>query len=370
MSKGKGRADAVSAPVSNWGQEFDARSSPGRVISAHQSRAATPPLAPWQRQQAFAPPAQFGQFAPQPFYPQQQMMPMHHPQPEPFLMHPPPPPPQVLQQAPQVPVTATAPPAASTKDQPNDLLARTAQDLVDSLTPETLAENEKLANSQFISLLRGLGDGSVVVDEGKAQTVEGSEITEGAKFVQSGGGGDWAAAFNLGASTSASRAPVEAHASVSRSPTFASTSTQDAWAENIQSTILMNDGIPTQAARPKSVHFDEPQSYGVPRDLEEALARTSTAVPGAGLQWEEDLEDDFDTEALQHFAGAPRTEQHMDSGGIGMHEQWASLAHDWDNWDTAPIEPYAFHSANPYTLGAPIVRELSPTTMVSVQPLL
>ncbi|TXT10614.1 hypothetical protein VHUM_02119 [Vanrija humicola] len=350
MSKGKGRAaDAATAPASNWGQEFD-------------SRAATPPLAPWQRQQAFAPPMQYGQFGPQPFYPQQQMMPMH-PQPEPFLMHPPPPPPQVLQQAPQAPVTATAPPAASTKEQPNDLLARTAQDLVDSLTPETLAENEKLANSQFMSLLRGLGDGSVVVDEGKAQTVEGSEITEGAKFVQSGGGGDWAAAFNAGASTSASRAPVEAQASVSRSPTFASTSTQDAWAENIQNAILMNDGVPTQTARPKSVHFDEPQSYGVPRDLAEALGQTSTAVPGAGLEWEEDLEDDFDTEALQHFAGPPRVENRMDSGGIGMHEKWASLAHDWDNWDTAPIEPYAFHSANPYTLGAPIVRELSPTTM-------
>ncbi|KAL1408810.1 hypothetical protein Q8F55_005624 [Vanrija albida] len=341
MSKGKGRADATSAPASSWGHEFDARSSPGRVVSAHQSRAATPPtLAPWQRQQAFAPPAQYGQFAPQPFY-QPQMMPMQ-PQPEPFLMHPPPPPPQVLQQpAPQAPAAATAQPAASTKELPNDVLARTAQDLVDSLTPETLAENEKLANSQFISLLRGLGDGSVVVDEGRAATVEGSEITEGAKFVQSGGGGDWAAAFNLGASTSASRAPVEAHAS---------------------STILMNDGVPTQTARPKSVHFDDPQSYGVPRDLGEALAQTSTAVPGAGLEWEEDLEDDFDNDLLQHFSGPQRVaEERYD--GIGMHEKWASLAHDWDNWDTAPVEPYAFHSANPYTLGAPIVRELSPTTM-------
>ncbi|BEI91119.1 uncharacterized protein CcaverHIS019_0311890 [Cutaneotrichosporon cavernicola] len=332
-SKGKSRAvDGL------WGNEF------GRQQSASPAQQQQPQAAPWQRGPAFAEPRYMGNMG-MPMMPQ---MPMYQPQPvyqqPPTLMHPAPqkavplPPTQV----PQEPAQQQEQPRQG--ERPHDELARTAQALVDQLDKEELGQNQKLAESQFVRLLRGLGDGSVVVQEGSSAAKEGTEVGEGAKFVDSNGGGDWASAF-----LDSGSAPQTMQQAATATGEF-------------QTALTMNDDV-TGLRRRKSVHFDEPTFVSaVPSTLEEAQNMTATAVPGASTSWEEDLTDDFNDEAFMQYNGRMPQIAEQTGQTTSDREGWDELTASWYDQDTAP-QPYLFHQANPYAMGAPIVRELSPTTM-------
>lgn len=350
-AKGKARADNVS----NWGGEFDSsqRASP-LSHEAQVGRTASPPsVAPWQRpgfaQQGYAQPgyamqSRFGMQ--QGMYQQPQMHhqpPMHqHQQP----MNSPP-----LQKAvPQPPVQQAETKAQEPLNQsaPQDELARTAQALVDQLDKESMSNNSKLAGSQFVKLLRGLGDGSVVVKDGTGAVKEGTEVSDGAKFVSTAGG-DWANDFVAEVPMGTQTPNYEVH----------SEQMGPGWAEQIQAALTMDDaGRPV--ARRKSVHFDEP-TVGVPRNLEEAM-QSHTAVPGVGASWEDPgMEEEWDDEEFIHFNG-PRVAEAP--AGPSEQEAWGIDQEEMDKYEDRTDEPYLFHRANPYTLGAPIEREMSPTTMV------
>jgi peroxin-5 len=361
----KGKSRAVDGA---WGTEF------GRQQSASPAQQ-QPQAAPWQRGPAFAEPRYMGNMG-MPMMPQP--MPMYQPQPvfqqAPPLMHPAPQKavPLPPTQAPQEPQQQQEQPRQG--PQPQDELARTAQALVDQLDKEELGQNQKLAESQFVRLLRGLGDGSVVVQEGSSAAKEGTEVGDGAKFVDANGGGDWASAFlDSGSAPQTTQQPATSTGEFQVHTGARDTARPFA---DFQTALTMNDGgmmfNGSMGQRRKSVHFDEPAVVsGVPSTLEEAQNMTATSVPGAQTSWEEDLSDDFNDEAFMQYNG--RMPQ--------VAEQTGQTTSDREGWDelTAPwyaeayaqetqSQPYLFHQANPYAMGAPIVRELSPTTMVSASP--
>lgn len=302
----------------------------------------------------------------QPMYHQPPPM-FQTPPPQPNLMHPAPqkavpkPPTEQLAQPvqQQQPQQAPVDPAA----RPQDELARTAQALVEQLDKEELGTNQKLADSQFVRLLRGLGDGSVVVKEGSGAVQEGTEVSEGAMFVDSSGGGDWASAF-LG-SDAAPQQAREAPAADAQAQFQVHTDPRAAMQKSIadfQTALTMNEGMGASARR-KSVHFDEPAVVsGVPSTLEEAQQHV-TSQPAATTSWEEDLTDDFNDEAFLHYNGMPQMAQTTGPTNAER-EGWDQIQDDWYTTESV-AQPYMFHQANPYALGSPIVRELSPTTMVS-----
>lgn len=350
----KGKSRAVNG---TWGNEF------GRQQSASPAQQ-QPQAAPWQRGPAFAEPRHMGNMG-MPMMPQP--MSMYQPQPvfqqAPPLMHPAPqkavplPPTQVAQE----PTQQQEQPLQG--DRPHDELARTAQALVDQLDKEELGQNQKLAESQFVRLLRGLGDGSVVVQEGSGAAKEGTEVGEGAMFVDSNGGGDWASAFLDNAAPQTTHQP-----SMSGGEFQVHTGARDTARPfaDFQTALTMNDGVMGQ--RRKSVHFDEPSvASGVPSTLEEAQNMTATSVPGATTSWEEDLSDDFNDEAFMQYNGRMPQVAEQTGQTTSDREGWDELTAPWYAQDTGP-QPYLFHQANPYAMGAPIVRELSPTTMVSASP--
>jgi hypothetical protein len=242
------------------------------------------------------------------------------------------------------------------EDRPQDELARTAQALVDQLGQEQ-STNEKLQNSQFMQLLRGLGEGSVVVQEGTGAREAGQEVGDGAKFVASNGG-NWASSFLGGAPAAAATATAMAQ------PQSTLGTEQDPYLDQFQAALTMNDGR-------NRVHFDPAapmQGSMMPRDLNEAVQHR-TAMPSSSATWEESLEDDeyddYDTEALRNFNGGHIAEPEVGVSNASR-EDWDALQAWDDEMRTGTEEPYLFHSANPYALGSPIMRELSPTTMVSL----
>ncbi|GMK53494.1 hypothetical protein CspeluHIS016_0100800 [Cutaneotrichosporon spelunceum] len=332
----KGKSRTVDG---TWGNEF------GQQQSASPAQQQQPQSAPWQRGPGFAEPRYMGNMG-MPMMPQ---MPMYQPQPvfqqhQPPLMHPAP------QKAVPLPPTQTTQEPAQQQEQPGpgerpqDELARTAQALVDQLDKEELGQNQKLAESQFVRLLRGLGDGSVVVQEGSSAAKEGAEVGEGAKFVDANGGGDWASAFLDSGSTSQT------------------TQERETATGEFQTALTMNDGGMRQQRKSVNVHFDEPAIVsGVPSTLEEAQNMTATAVPGASTSWEEDLTDDFNDEAFMQYNGRMPQIAEQTGQTVSDREGWDELT-AWYGQDTAP-QPYLFNQANPYAMGAPIIRELSPTTM-------
>jgi hypothetical protein len=368
-AKGKARAEV---PVPQQQQPLQAGAAWG---SEFQQRAPETKLAPWQRpSQAQSQPMGYMPASGMGMGMTNQMHQMHMPMP--MYAQPPPmamqqPPTHVLnnpQFAPVPPVPVQAEPQVQQEqpqheNRPQDELARTAQALVDQLGQEH-STNDKLHNSQFVQLLRGLGEGSVVVKEGTGAVEDGQEVGDGAKFVAANGGGDWASAFLNGDLTQADGETSMDSPVYDRSHQHAFE--QDLWANEIQPALTMSDG----ASRfNKSVHFDSAapmMGSMMPRDLNEAMQH-QTAKPGAAGLWEETMEDDddqFDTEALRQFNG-PRVAADPTGVATSQHESWDELQ-SWDEgYATAHVEePYLFHSANPYALGSPIVRELSPTTMV------
>lgn len=293
----------------------------------------------------------------QPMFQNRQHM-MHQYQPAPQHMqaptHAPPPPPQEQQvnrspdlaQAYEAELLEERQEIEDRADIPQDELARTAQALVNQLKEENLMKSDpKLANSEFVRLLRGLGSGDIKVQEGE-QTAVGDEVVgDGAKFVNSAGA-DWAADFM----STEVFGKNESEASQQRT-----------WERGVQDNIAMRDGMGMAATqqRRKSVHFDEDKPVVA-----------DTHVAGAGQDWEEQIDDDdFDTELLRHFNGGPRVHETAPTvAETAQNEMWEHAETDWDEMirqhsQPAAPEEYLFHRSNPYANGGPIVREMSPTTM-------
>jgi peroxin-5 len=253
--------------------------------------------------------------------------------------------------------------------QPQDLLARTAESLVNGVVAdEHLAQNPKLAESKFMALMQAVAKGKVVVNEGEPSVSE--EVGEGARFVErSAGGTGWTGDFlehpSAAASTQASRThePVASQMFDQAGPS--------AWATQFgdQEALVMGDSRPATQRR-KSVHFDpvsEPASLGsgVPANLGEALNHT-TAVPGASNGWEEQGldEDEFGEEAFMNFNGPMRVVREGRIG-VGALEGWGDLQNDWEAFSRAEpgrhglrgletgdrVERYLFQRANPYAQG-------------------
>lgn len=126
---------------------------------------------------------------------------------------------------------------------------------------------------------------------------------------------------------------------------------------NDQSALLMSDTSST-AYRRKSVHFRE--TSGVPSSLEEALAQSSTAIPGMTSSWEDPLVtdlSDFDEDAFMAFNGE-RGVAYDQRIGVGDMEGWGEMQKDWEELqNTMPKTKdemrgadgrYLFQSRNPY----------------------
>jgi peroxin-5 len=355
------------AGPSPWQADFrnhvdSARSSPA-LPSLRQASSA-----PWQR------PVHLPQYAPSPYQHYQQL---------PFVpgpaYHHSPPLPSIYSPQPNHPVQVgrptSAPQETSTREeshhqeplsQPQDLLARTAESLVNGVVAdEHLAQNPKLAESKFMALMQAVAKGKVVVDEGEPSASE--EVGEGARFVErSAGATGWTGDFlghpSEATSTQAARAhePAVSHVFDRAGPS--------AWATQFgdQEALVMRDARPTTQRR-KSVHFDpvsEPASLGsgVPANLDEALSHT-TAVPGAGTSWQEQGldDDDFGEEAFMNFNGPMRVVREGRIG-VGALEGWGALQNDWEVFSRGEsgrqglrgqemgdrVERYLFQRANPY----------------------
>jgi peroxin-5 len=251
--------------------------------------------------------------------------------------------------------------------EPQELLARTARNLVNDLnaSSEILRDNPKLAQSQFMELMRGLKNGEVVVEDGKAR-INGEEVGEGAKFV-SRPVGDWASAFVDEGSQR--QGGEEVH--IAR--TLPALHGEPLFEERMR---FQQDGLyPDQDAithpaeqrpdsqRRKSVHFDDTETteslgMGVPNNLEEAM-RTSTSIPGVSSAWEDgglDL-DDFDETSFMNYNGHLR--QGLESqNGVGQQENWGAMQRDWEEFQRADpsitsrgqMDRYLFQSRNPYAV--------------------
>lgn len=282
---------------------------------------------------------------------------------------------------------ATRPSEPLTQSQ--ELLARTARELVGDLdaSADLLRDNPKLANSEFMQLMRGLDRGEVVVQD-ESIPATGDAVGEGAKLVERNPTADWASAFVDSRPTSQQQ-PAEPHQArtlpaMVGEPDFyerqrmrweASFPDQDAITQAGPSTRL-------GAQRPKSVHFDENTALDserstVPNNLQEAL-RSSTGVAGTSSHWEEsglDL-DDFDETAFMNFNGPLR--QSADTRiGVGDMESWGEMQRDWEELQkqdptlqhsqAAVGDRYLFQTRNPYAAmsgDADMGRE-SPTLKVS-----
>jgi peroxin-5 len=261
-------------------------------------------------------------------------------------------------------------------------LARTARDLVNDLdtSSEILRDNPKLAQSQFMQLMRGLGNGEVVVEDGKAR-INGEEINEGAKFV-SRPAGDWASAF-VAAPAKEDFQQVRTLPATLDMPTFEE---RMRFGQDTMYTDQSAITHPTEAEahrpggmRRKSVHFDEADmsqalGSGVPNNLEEAL-RSSTSIPGMQASWEGGLDfDDFDETSFMNYNGQLR-QSTDDPKGVGQVENWGGLQRDWEDFQRSnpmvkggQTDRYLFQTRNPYASmaeDADLGRE-SPTLKVSL----
>jgi len=354
--------------------------------SRQNARVPQPDVAPWQvpgqayhRTQYMPPRPQFFQPPPMPSQPYMQSMPStQNYRPDlAFENYPP-----QGEQETSRPLDDTRPQEPLTE--PQELLARTARDLVNDLdaSSEILRDNPKLAQSQFMELMRGLKNGEVVVEDGKAR-INGEEIGEGAKFV-SRPVADWASAFVDEGSQSQRQGGEEVH--IAR--TLPALNGEPLFEERMR---FQQEGLypdqnaiaqPTEqrpdSQRRKSVHFDEAgvsQSLGsgVPNNLEEAM-RASTSIPGMASHWEDgglDL-DDFDETSFMNYNGQLR--QGMESSnGVGQQENWGAMQRDWEEFQRADpsitsrgqMDRYLFQSRNPYAVAgdADMGRE-SPTLKV------
>ncbi|WWD19889.1 hypothetical protein CI109_104358 [Kwoniella shandongensis] len=399
-SRAQSRVTSPPPQMNGWQQEFEQHvyTPPQQARSIPTTRQAGP--APWQT----------GPYQPmlphtQPFHPG---MPYHTlpptPLPQQELYHPA----QTLNRPSTAPPEQQSRPAEPLTES-QDLLSRTARTFVDDLehSSEILSSNPKLAQSKFMTLLRGLGDGGLVVDEGEA--INGEEVGEGAKLVgrSTNTTANWAGDFLLEETSAqgqvrneepATTAQLEEIARMSPYPqgqkvypaldswmsalpahSMSGSAMNDAkiaWDQQFrdqEALVQSNENVSqrTIPQRRKSVHFTESSSEhersGVPKNLEEALA-SATSIPGAGQSWAEDgmFDDgDFDEETFAAFNGTMRQAPEPVSG-VGAREGWGDLQSDWEQFQrTEPgskglrgmgrgdkVERYLFQSRNPYASAA------------------
>lgn len=267
-----------------------------------------------------------------------------------------------------------------TQTQPNeprsesqDLLSRTAQSLVDDLnTSDILHANPKLAQSQFMQLMRGLGGGEVVIKDGE-QTGNADVTGDGASFVpRPGVRAGWATDFIGEAQSGPSRLASEPLPQSRASTINHSMHTSHAHYPEQDAIILPPEPsalLDSAKQRRKSVHFNDYEqenqyssTSSVPNDLTQALAH-ATSIPGSSSQWQETGldDDDFDMESFMQFNGPMR--HASDSRiGVGDMEGWGEMQKDWEALDRTEsgrfkgkgreglgTERYLFQARNPYT---------------------
>ncbi|WRT69960.1 uncharacterized protein IL334_006951 [Kwoniella shivajii] len=327
--------------MNGWGQEFAQR-----PIAHESQRAIThnqPVTAPWKRTPLHQP-----------------MNPLPHYHITPYQ---PPIAPHVQSQyehrsssAPPEHVTTTIP--LERLDASQDLLAKTAQSFVDELeSPSSiLSANPKLAQSKFFSLLKGLGSGGIVINQG--EQANGEEVGEGAKLVNRGESkadvGDWASAFNGTVSNEKGESVAHGFASPYNGTSYQSAiipsldpyitpphlhaeATQRSENASWETSFQDQEALIRSSEHPrrKSVHFGSHPTLGrersgVPNSLEEALA-SSTTIPGAGTSWLEEGLDDFDDETFMSYNGMMK-QASPQSHGVGLHEGWGELQKDWEEF--------------------------------------
>ena len=295
-----------------------------------------------------------------------------------------------------------------TQDQ--EVLAETARTFVDGLKGDDgiFKDNPKLAKSQFMSLVKGLGERKVVAQEGAAQV--GEEVGEGARFVaREPGVANWANDFaststsipsgqtgqdmqypsmsetsygqangpihrSFGHYTSLQRAPVPSQLPLNATNQVA----QSDWDRQfMDQEAIIQSHRPTQDARRKSVHFDEEEEYrpmgnGVPSSLEEALAFSATSIPGMSSSWQEEgLDDalDFDEETFYGFNGPMRVARESEQASKAYMEGWNEMGRDWEAYEREMgltkgkgRDHYLFQKKNPYT---PDVRDMAEASPIS-----
>ena len=199
-------------------------------------------------------------------------------------------------------------PAAPLTDS-QQLLANTARSLVQDLEgSDILQRNPKLVDSQFMSLIRGLGEEKVIVEDTPSSTTIPTS-----NFVARSGG-DWAADFLGKPSLSTSTRPR----------------------------LVDQDAITLTNPPPKSVHF-EPASRG--REWQELLSDERAYEPAL---------DDFGAESFAHYNGAQRVQPNQRLG-VGDLEGWREMQSDWEGFERAQglraAGQYAFQRANPVCEG-------------------
>ncbi|OCF61522.1 hypothetical protein L486_01170 [Kwoniella mangroviensis CBS 10435] len=358
------------AVTHGWSHEY-AQAQDSTIPNHQLTRLSHPLVAPWKR-------------------------PQHHPAPDistqlhqaPLQHHPPP---HVTTRPSSVPARQVSPISHEPLTESQDILAKTAQTFVDELEgPDGIMKaNPKLAQSNFISLLRKVGNGNVVIDEGK-QTY-GDDIGEGANLVErgmlmerteeilendknDGAMYNWAESFNA-ASPKDKVGRIDernlAQPMGYRHGVMPSLDRYETPAPNLQtnweSSFQDQEALirSSENASRKSVHFDSDvdlsSASGVPKTLEEALRHT-TSIPGMGASWEEeglDL-DDFNDEVFMGYNGMMKTVPPTEvNKGVGNDQSWGRLQNDWENFQRA--EPakqqlrgmgvddrYLFQRKNPY----------------------
>nr|XP_019043858.1 hypothetical protein I302_07129 [Kwoniella bestiolae CBS 10118]OCF22788.1 hypothetical protein I302_07129 [Kwoniella bestiolae CBS 10118] len=373
----------VQAESNGWAQEY-AKGQSSTTPTQRTNKPLQPVIAPWKRP--------IGSYNPIPS-PQAYQ---YHQYPQHALASP--------SSAPAI-QQSTAIPREELIPDPQDALARTAKTFVNELErPDgVLAANPKLAQSKFMSLLKGLGSGGVIIDEG--QQPIGEEVGEGANLVSrgvangenrdwansfmsnegTGATNDWADSFMDGSSKGKNKASENDYTApttiingigyrngaipsldpYATPPNFqlhnghTDARTQAQWETsfNDQEALIRS----SENVSRKSVHFDPKEKSGVPNTLEEALGHT-TSVPGAGIQWEEeglDL-DDFNDEVFMGYNGMMRSVPPPQiKTGVGQSEGWGKLQNDWERFvRTEPgkqnlrgqgvDERYLFQRKNPY----------------------
>jgi peroxin-5 len=424
---------------SSWAASFDPQNQAIRPIANTSSQAnhawhddyaqyqqmpqrplqSPPEAAPWQRAspQPFMPrPAfqphyghgQAGFHQSQPFFPPQDMPYQQYPQQiSPFA--------QTSQSTTHVPQEqipeqqqhpGQAPDFSSAEPltEPQDLLSRTANSLITDLdNSNILNDNPKLAQSQFMQLMRGLGGGAVVVQEGEV-TDNAEQIGASATFMPratdtSAGTADWASAFL----SDAIAGPSSQTNITAAQPRIRTRGAEGGGRyHNVQfpdqdSILMPSDSVHSQSQaqgqeenynqedsatrqRRKSVHFNENDisqpsysSSSVPNNLSEALSHQAS-IPGATSQWQEsgldDPDGEFDMESFMQFNGPMSLKPSQDSRiGVGDMEGWGELQSDWEAHERSEArlaastttramgnvlgqdggEMYLFQARNPYT---------------------
>ncbi|OCF44518.1 hypothetical protein I317_01590 [Kwoniella heveanensis CBS 569] len=331
--------------------------------------------------------------------------------------------PAVEKQQPTQPEPITT---ASPMNDHQDLLARTAEAFIaqDDVTA-LMSENPKLAQSDFMSLVRGIGGQDVVIDPG---TLEGTErVGAGGKLVERTAGSNWAKDFFASQSSQEAQTtdgtqpdqhpiqttstprpqplngirpqfagiahPLEPHHHISQATATRSTQTANQMDARWEAEFADQEALirsseragTSPTTRSRNVHFDQVdkryrEKSAVPNTLEEALA-TTTAIPGAGSSWAEQGlldEDDFNDEVFMGFNGFMRQGE-SSAAGAGQKEGWGQMQQDWEQFvrsDTGQkgirgmglgdqTERYLFQRKNPYFAGSNIAQDKRSATMDS-----